>query len=80
VPTFVHLYEESCSELNIAGLVKLGQRKIEVEIQSALMDGPAFWHFWQYRNIMIPDVPDPTVSGKGGIAPTTQGCLIYIKK
>lgn len=35
--------------LNIAGLVKLGQRKIEVEIQSALMDEPAFWHFWQYR-------------------------------
>lgn len=35
--------------LNIAGLVKLGQRKIEVEIQSALMDEPAFRHFWQYR-------------------------------
>lgn len=37
--------------LNVAGLVKLGLRKIEIEIQSALMDEPAFWHFWQYRII-----------------------------
>lgn len=37
--------------LNVAGLVKFCRRKIEIEIQSALMDEPAFWHFWQCRII-----------------------------